>query len=250
MNRRTLIITAALSIFLMRGVMAADTPVKILATIAVEGAFVDIEPMLPKHAGGPVKVEFAPTLLILEKLTKGETADIVILTQAAVQQLAAKGQVKAQADLVQSEVGLAVADNAPTPVMKTTEDFIAFMKATPSVAYTASGASGQHMAQVVEKLGLNDIVKPKATIVSEGFSATLLQQGKVASAVQQVSELKFGGAKNIVPFPDAIQSRLIFSAGVLSNTTHADAAAKILKVLTSSEVVAAYQRSGVTPVFK
>lgn len=230
--------------------MAADTPVKIMATIAVQGAFTEIEPMLPKLAGVPVKVEFAPTLLILDKLAKGETADVVILTQSAVQQMAAKGQVKSQIDLVQSEVGLAVADKAPTPVLKTTEDFIAFIKATPSIAYTASGASGQHMAQVVEKLGLGAVVKPKATIVAEGFTATLLQQGKVASAVQQVSELKFGGAKNIVPFPESLQSRLVFTGAVLSNAQHADAAAKVIKALTSSDVVAAYKRSGVSPVFK
>jgi len=93
-------------------------------------------------------------------------------------------------------------------------------------------------------------MKPKATVVSDGFSATLLQQGKVASAVQQVSELKFGGAKNILPFPEELRSPPVFSAAVLNNAQNADAAAKVLQVLTSSAVVAAYKRSGVSPVFK
>jgi len=30
---------------------------------------------------------------------------------------------------------IAVDDDAPLPAMKTTEDFVAFMKATPSIAY-------------------------------------------------------------------------------------------------------------------
>jgi molybdate transport system substrate-binding protein len=249
MNRRSLICMVLFTL-VTRGVMAEETPVKILATLAVQGAFIDIEPMLSPRVGVPVTIEFAPTLLIIERLTKGETADLVILTQPGVQQLVAKGQVKSQTDLVQSEVGIAVADNAPTPAMKTTDDLVAFLKATPSIAYTASGASGLHMAQVIEQLGLTDVVKPKATIVKEGFSATLLREGKVAAAVQQVSELKIAGAKNIVPLPDANQSRLIFTAAVLNGTTHADAAAKIVQLLTSSEVIAAYKRSGVSPVFK
>ena len=60
----------------------------------------------------------------------GEAADIAILTKEAVQQLAAKGYVRSPTDLVLSVIGIAVGDSAPTPVMKTTEDFVAFMKAT------------------------------------------------------------------------------------------------------------------------
>ncbi len=90
--------------------------------------------------------------------------------------------------------------------MKTTADFVAFMKATPSIAYTVRGVSGLHMAQLIERLGLAAVVKPKATVV-DGFSGTLLREGKVAAAVQQISELKFTGATNIVPLPDEIQVR-------------------------------------------
>ena len=53
-----------------------------------------------------------------------------------------------------SVIGIAVADDAPLPVMKTKEDFVAFMKATPSIAYTVRGVSGVHMAQLIEQLGL------------------------------------------------------------------------------------------------
>lgn len=229
--------------------MAADTPVKILSTIAVQGAMTGIEPLLAAR-GIPVKIEFSTTNAIVERVTRGEIADIVILTQAAAQQLAAAGKVKSQADLVRSEVGIAVADTAPTPVMKTTDDLIAFLKATPSIAYTAGGASGQHMAQVIGKLGLGEVMKPKTIVIKEGFAAELVRDGKAAAAVQQVSELKFAGARNIVPLPDANQSRLIFSAAVLSGATQTDATAKIIQALTSAEAAAAYTRSGLAPVFK
>lgn len=230
--------------------MAEEAPLKILSTIAVQGALTGIEPMVLKGAGVPVKIEYSTTNAIVERVTKGEFADMVILTQAAAQQLGAAGKVKSQTDLVRSEVGIALADNAAKPAMKTTDDLVAFLKATPSLVYTSNGASGVHMAQTIEKLGLAEAMKSKTIVLKEGFAFEQVKQGKAAAAVQQVSELKFAGAKNIVPLPDANQSRLIFSTAVLNGTKHVDATAKIVKVLTSAEAAKAYSNSGVMPVFK
>jgi molybdate transport system substrate-binding protein len=249
LKSHTLICTALLSLMTLSAV-AAEAPVKILATIAVQGAFADIEPLLSPRAGVPVKMGFAQTSSILERLMHGEAADLVILTKQAAESLAAKGRVQSQTDLVAGVIGIAVADNARPPILKTTEDFVAFLKATPSIAYTSSGVSGLHMAQLIEKFGLTNVMKPKTTLVADGFAAPLLRQGKVAAAVQQISELKFGGANNIVPLPDAIQLRTVFTVAVVNGTTRADAAARVLRVLTSPDASAIYQRSGLSPVFK
>ena len=248
MQRRVLILLALLS-FLTFGVVAQEAPVRIVATIAVQGAVEEIEPLLRARLSVPVTIEFATTAALVERLTNGETVDIAILTQEALQRLAASGYVHSPTDLVRSVVGIAVGDDAPLPAMSTTEDFVAFMKATPSIAYTLRGVSGVHMAQLIERLGLADVVKPKAIIV-DGFSGTPLREGKVAAAVQQISELKFAGAKKIVPLPDAIQVQTIFAVAVSKGTARADAAAEIVRVLTSTEAAAAYERSGTSPLFK
>jgi molybdate transport system substrate-binding protein len=247
-KRRTLILAVSLSCLTL-GAVAQEAPVKILATIALQSAVEQIEPLLTARTGVPVTIEFATTAAIVERLTKGEAADLAILSKEAVQRLTASGDVSSSTDLVRSVIGVAVADDAPLPAMKTTADFVAFMKATPSIAYTLRGVSGVHMAQLIEQLGLAAIVKPKATVV-DGFSGTLLHEGKVAAAVQQISELKFTGNTNIVPLPDAIQVETIFTAAMLSGTTRADSAAKVLRVLTSAEAAAAYERSGVSALVR
>lgn len=248
MRRRTLLLATSLCL-LTPAAVAQQAPVKIVATIAVEGAFAEIEPLLPARSGVPVEVEFATTAALVERLTNGETADLAILTKEAVRELAAKGHVRSSTDLVLSVIGIAVSDDAPLPAMKTTADFVAFMKATPSIAYTVRGVSGLHMAQLIEQLGLAAVVKPKATLV-DGFSGALLREGKVAAAVQQISELKFTGAKNIVPLPDEIQVQTIFTMAMLNRTTRADAAAAVVRALTSPEAAAAYVRSGASPLFE
>jgi molybdate transport system substrate-binding protein len=247
-NRRTLILAAPLSL-LTWGAVGQEGPVKIVATIAVEGAFTEIEPTLAPRSGVPVEIEFATTAALVERLTNDEAADLAVLTKDAVEQLAAKGYVQSSTDLVLSVIGIAVADDMPIPPMKTTEDFVAFMKATPSIAYTVRGVSGLHMARLIEQLGLASVVKPKAVIV-DGFSGTLLREGKVAAAVQQISELKFTGATRIVPLPDEIQAETIFTVAVLTRTTRADEVAKVVRALTSPEAAAAYERSGASLLFK
>src|ERR1700741_250833 len=111
MRRHTLLLATALSLSTL-GVVAQEAPVKIVATIAVEGAFAEIEPLLRARSGVPLEVEFATTAALVERLTNGETADLAILTKEAVQQLAAKGHVRSSTDLVLSVIGIAVADDA------------------------------------------------------------------------------------------------------------------------------------------
>jgi molybdate transport system substrate-binding protein len=233
MQRCTLILAAALS--LPTQAVVAQQAVKVLATIAVEGAFGEIEPLLPAQSGVPVNVEFATTAALVERLMNGEPADLAILTKAAVQQLQGERLVRSSTDLVRSVIGIAVADDAPLPVMKTTQDFAAFLEATPSIAYTARGVSGVHMAQLLEQLGL---------------AGRLLREGKVAAAVQQISELKFAGANNVVPLPDEIQVETTFTVAVLTGPPRAAAVERVLRVLTSSEAAAAYERSGASPLFE
>jgi polar amino acid transport system substrate-binding protein len=230
--------------------IVAPQTLKILATQAVQGALNDIQPSLSAQAGVPVTIEYGQTVALVERLLNGEQAPVVILTRQGVQELTAKGLVRSQSDLAVSLIGLGIAENASTPVLKTTADFAAFLKATPSIAYPARGPSNVYMTEMIEKLGLTDVMKPKTTLVTEGISGTLVLEDKAAAAVQQISELKTAGLKNIVPLPDEIQLRTFVTVAVLKTGSPHDAAERIVSVLKSAEAIAAYKRSGVSPLFK
>ena len=68
--------------------------------------------------------------------------------------------------------------------------------------------------------------------------------------MQQISELKFAGADNIVPLPDDVQVETTFTAAVLNGTSSGASVAQIARVLTSDEAATAYGRSGASPLFK
>ena len=116
---------------------AADKPrIKILAALAVEPAFPDIKPMIPASTGVEIDIEFAMSPTVVERLNKGEMADLVILTKEGMAGMAKAGEVGQATDLISSDVGIAVADGAPLPVINTADDLVVFLKATPSIAYS------------------------------------------------------------------------------------------------------------------
>jgi molybdate transport system substrate-binding protein len=226
----------------------AQRPVEILGTIALQGALEQIEPLLAS-AAGPVAFEFSTTAALAESIASGAAADVAILTRESLLDLAKRGHVREPFDLVRSRIGIAVRDDAVAPRMRTTEDFVAFLRATPSIAYTERGVSGLHMARVIPELGLVDVVAPKALVV-DGFAGTPLREGRVAAAVQQISELRFAGATNIVPLPDALQVETIFSAAVATASSETARVAEVVRLLRSSAAAAAYESYGLVPAFR
>ena len=232
----------------------AGTPpaasVHLLVPNILEGAVRELDPLLRSRVGAPLNIEYLQMSVLADRLNKGGQADVAMLTKANIQPLAASGRIRAQYDVVQSALGIAVPDGAPLPAMKTPEDLIAFIRSTPSIALFGTGASGAALMQFAEKNGLAGTLRSKATIITEGNAGTLLRDGKVASAMQQVAELKFGGANNVVPLPEALQTHPVSAVIVLEGSANADAAAKLAQLLRSPEAVAAYRRAGLTPVIR
>lgn len=135
------------------------------------------------------------------------------------------------------------------PSINTAADLVAFLKATPSIAYSKRGASGLRFAKLIEQLGVADIVKPKALVIDESLTAARLLAGEVAAAVQQVAELRFGGAKQIVYLPEALQSHAVYRVAPLKRSARTSEQAAVIRALTSKPAAEAFARSGVHPVF-
>lgn len=249
MERRTFI-TASLSSLLAPRAFAADAPtLKVLSSMAVQGAFAEIEPMIRK-AGVRLDTQFTATVPITERIQKGESADLVIIGKGAIERLAKEGRILTSVDLMVSEEGLAVADDAPTPVIRNVEDFKRVIGATPSIAVTARGVSGLRIQKLMRDLGLGEVLDKRTVLVDEGFTATRLLKGEVAMAVQQLSELKAAGAKNFVRFPDELQVPTTFSAAILKTTAQPDAAERAVKIMSSKDVAGMWERSLVKPLNK
>jgi molybdate transport system substrate-binding protein len=226
--------------------------IRLLSTLALMGVVRSLAGKYETLTGTRIDADFAPTLGLLDRLQKGETADVLILTQEGLAGLAATGSVVAESciDLARSLVGLAVKAGAARPDIVTEEALRAALLGARSVAYSRLGASGIFFAQLIADMGIASQVNVRATIVPQGFTAERLVSGEADLAVQQISELKQVAGIDIVgPIPLHLQDPAVFSAGRLAASTRPGQSDRLLKFLASKEVAPAVRNSGLEPFF-
>ncbi len=224
--------------------------VRLLSTLALQGALVRLTAQFEAAAGIQVAADFAPTVGLLPRLRGGEAADLVILTREGLDALAGEGRVIADSrtDLARSYVGLAVRAGTPRPDIATAAALRAALLAARSVAYSSIGASGIYFAQLIEQLGIAAEVNARATIVPAGFTAEQLVSGEADIAVQQISELKQVEGIDIVgPIPPALQTPGLFSAGLMADARRPVEAERLLRYLASAEVAPVLRETGLEP---
>jgi molybdate transport system substrate-binding protein len=221
----------------------------VLATLAIQGAMPALAAAFQRRAGLTLEMKFAPTNALMADIKAGKPVDIAILTKAAASQLAKAGAVANPVELAASYVGIAVKAGAPKPAIGSRETLIATLLAANSIAYSRIGASGVFFADLIQRLGIADRVNAKATIIPQGFTATLAASGQCELAIQQVSELMMVPGIDVVgPLPPDVQSPTLFSGCVFSTTGHRAAAEQFLTFLASAEAAPHLTASGLEPI--
>src|SRR5262249_21739907 len=163
---------------------------------------------------------FAPsygaTNVLLPKIAIGEAADVAILTDAAVEGLVDHGTLASgsRRDLARSSIGIAVKQGAPKPDISTPEAFKHALLLARSIAFSRSGASGIHFANLIRQLGIATQA-PGRPRICEGVVARRGAGGEVEIAARRGSELKLVPGIDIVgALPEPLQKVTVFSAGV------------------------------------
>jgi molybdate transport system substrate-binding protein len=221
--------------------------VRVLSTLALMGAVRSLAEYYEAETGVRIDADFAPTVALLERLRGGEGADVVILTEQALGDLAAQGSVAAEScvNLARSYVGMAVKAGAPHPNIATEADLKATLLGARAVAYSRIGASGIFFAQLIERMGIAAEINAKARVVPSGFTAERLVTGEADLAVQQISELRLVPGVDIVgPIPRELQSPMVFSAGRLAASARPGQSDGLLKFLASAAAGPALRESG------
>jgi molybdate transport system substrate-binding protein len=221
----------------------------VLSGLAVKGAVEKvIRPAFEKNTGIQVNVQWEPTTLIMKAMAAGEKADIVIVSDEAAAQLVQQGKTLAdhQAKLALAVLGVAVKAGAKRPDVSTTEAFSKALLDARSVAYSRAGASGIHFEKLIERLGIAEPVRAKATVIPSGMTAEQLVNGSKADlAVQQISELlTIDGIEVAGPYPPEMQFATGFTAAIVKGSEKVESAEKFLKALTSAEAFKAYKDTG------
>jgi molybdate transport system substrate-binding protein len=223
--------------------------IRILCTLGLRGVLTDVAPMLAGR-GLDFVAAYGATNMLLGRMAEGESADVAILVDAAIDDLTRQGRIAAgsRRDLARSDVGIAVAAGAARPDIGTVETFRHAMLAARSIGYSKSGASGLHFAELIGRLGIAAEVIRKAK-VQDGVVGELAANGEVEIAVQQISELKLVDGIDIVgSLPGELQKLTVFSAGILAASARPAAATTLIQALATPDVTAVMRAQGLEPI--
>jgi len=230
---------------------AAD--LKVLTTPALTEVWHELAPKF-EATGHKLTVIYAPSGAIAKRVTDGEAADLLVSTPAGIDGLIKAGKVTdgTNTPLASSGMGVAVLKGAPKPDISTPEAFKRALLAAKAVAYTdpaSGGASGAHMAKVLERLGIAGEVNAKAKLGRGIPVATFLVKGEADIAIQQLPELlHVEGAEVVGPLPGDLQNVTTFAAGIPAASTNADAAKALIRFLQTPESAVVIRKHGLDPV--
>jgi molybdate transport system substrate-binding protein len=190
-------------------------------------------------------VQFHATQALLKSIAAGESADVVILTTAGIDELLQQGKVVAasRVELGSSGVGLAVRAGASKPNIGSLQELKDALLAAGSVAHSRMGASGIYFAQLIERLGLAERLK-KRVIVEKGPVGAAVARGEAELGAQLLCELApVPGIDIVGPLPDEVQKSSVFAAAVMSGSAKRAAAQAFLDFLGTAAVQAAMRKS-------
>ncbi len=231
--------------------MTQSAPLRFLSTLAIASPLRELAGAFEAASGLSLEVVLDPTTALIARIESGETGDLTALTTEALEKLAQDGTVDRGSTrlLVRSHVGLGVKAGAPKPPIATVEEFLAALHNARSIVYSKGGASGIFFADLIKRLGIEDEINAKATIVPGGFTGEVVARGEAELAVQQVSELmNVDGIDVVGALPDEVGDAPTFSAGVFATSTRKAEAQRLIDFLCSPESAAVIRKYGLEPL--
>jgi len=249
-----LLSSATLILAVLSAASAAE--IKILSSGLMRPALEELTSVFERATGNKLTISYATGSAVKERILKGEVADLAILPISAMEDL--QRQAKAEADSLAvggSLIAVSVRAGAPKPDISSVNSLKLSLLAANSIVYfdPASGAtSGIHFAGVLERLGINEAMRPKTTLVKfpGPGPAEIVAKGEAELGISQPAEiLRTPGAELVRPLPPELQNRreFVYHAAVLVNAKEPAAARAFMQFLVSPDAAMVIKKRGLEP---
>ena len=226
---------------------------KLLSAGAVKRGVTQIAEAYAHSSGHIVEVEFTQVHKIRKRFAQGESADVLVLTDSAMDEFAASGTIVPgiRALLGHSRVGVLVHKDAPAPEVRDVESFILALLAASAVVHN-DASSGVYVAELLEKLGLKAQLGERIIVVGSGaaINITVAERGVGAIGMGQISEIivmiaKGCPVKLVAPLPEVIQNISTYHAAAVAASPHLAGAGALVRELTSPAAKQIFAATGI-----
>jgi molybdate transport system substrate-binding protein len=248
-TRRTLLV-ATMTLACPTFALAAE--IRLMSTNAMTDAMHELAPLFEQATGHKLVMTFEPTNLIIERLKRGEAADLVMLVKANLDDLANAGQVSRDtvADIARTRIGVAVREGGKAIDISTMDAFKASLLSSRSVALSRSGASGIQFVRALERHRISDALTARLTMLDGAARAgDAVTRGDAEIGVQMVSELApIPGLKVYAPLPGDFNFEITVAAGVMVGSRSSTEAAELIRFAASPKAAQLLAAKGLEPI--
>jgi len=236
--------TAAMS----AGLAQADT-IRMLSGGAVKAPLTELIQRFERETGHKVIAQFATAGELAKKLAANEAADILVMPAENLDKVEADGRIVpgTRAPLGRVGIGVAVNEKAPSPDISTVDAFKRTLLAAKSIVYVdpQNGTSGRYFAQLLEKMGIAEEMKPKTTLGPGGYVVAPVGRGEIELGVHQISEiLPVPGVKLVGPLPPEIQKWTTYTAALMTGAANPESARALMNYLVTAQSRTAFTSRG------
>jgi molybdate transport system substrate-binding protein len=179
---------------------------------------------------------------MLEKLDSGEPADVVILTRAQIEQLAAQSRVMRAtiADLGVVHTAVAVRIAGPVPDVSTEAGLRAALLAADAIHFPDPGraTAGIHFAKVIDRLGLRETLQARLRTHPNGTTAMRALAdagGRPIGCTQATEILATPGTRLAGPLPPGYELETVYTAAVHAQASDREAASAFVREITGAK---------------
>ena len=206
-----------------------------------------IGPEFEKNTGHKLTVITGLSSEFGQRINTGETFDVVAAPPAALDGLIKSGKVAADSKttLARSAYGVGVRAGAPKPDISSVEAFKQALSNAKSITYLPVPG----VPQVIERLGLKDVIASKVTVPNTDISSELVAKGEVELCIVAVTAiLTTPGVELVGPLPSELQFYTAFGSAVSATSKSQDAARELLTFLKGPTAISVMKAQGMEPL--
>lgn len=235
------------SLLLIISTMANSAELKVFASRAVWTVLQEIGPGFEKETGHKLTLVTGLSPEFLKRINAGEPFDVIAAPPPALDGLIKNGKVAASSkvNLVRSAVGVVVRAGAPKPDVSSVEAFKQTLLKAKSITYLPVPG----VPQLLEQLGLKDVLASKIKVPDTEISTELVARGEIELAIIVVTQaFTTPGVELAGPLPKEIQRYSVFGGAISTASQSPGPAQRLLDSLRTPRALEIIKAQGMEPM--
>ena len=230
----------------------SSSKLTILSGGAAHGLVATLAAQFKAQSGCEIDGTFGAVGAMRDKLLSGTAADLLILTRALIDELAAQGHVvpASVTNIGTVLTAVAVRSGDPVPDIGNAAGLRAALLAADAIYFPdpKQATAGIHFARVIDRLGLTAEVASRIRTYPNGATAmrelAAARGGRPIGCTQVTEILNTPGAQLVAPLPEGFELATVYTAGVCTHAASPQQASELAALLAGDAARAARQRAG------